>query len=172
MAELSLWLDSYDDLYSDFDSRYYLKRRLSEDFIDELKEALRFRTEQFDSLVLLLPHRLRNSDIEKDIPASVREQLGKRLQVLHQKAKGMRRRGILLLAAGMLIMIVDSIISYKFGGGYVFNLLRIILEPAGWFMIWNGLDFLIYEYRTIMRDTTFYEAVCALSVHFRDDPTV
>lgn len=29
MIEINLWLDSYDDMYSDFDSRQYEKRRIS-----------------------------------------------------------------------------------------------------------------------------------------------
>jgi len=45
MAELSLWLDSYDDIYSDFDARTLLKRRVSEDFIHELGIAFRRREE-------------------------------------------------------------------------------------------------------------------------------
>ena len=39
MADISLWLDDYDDLFSDFDSRNYLKRRVSEDFLEELKSV-------------------------------------------------------------------------------------------------------------------------------------
>ena len=53
--EISLWLDSYDDIYSDFDSRHYLKRRISKDFIDELEASLKYRTGRVENLILLLP---------------------------------------------------------------------------------------------------------------------
>ena len=50
-SELSIWLDSYDDIYSDFDSRQYLKRRVSEDFLYELKNAFRYKKEKINDLV-------------------------------------------------------------------------------------------------------------------------
>ena len=31
LAEVSLWLDDFNDIYSDFDSRHFLKRRISDD---------------------------------------------------------------------------------------------------------------------------------------------
>ena len=44
MANLELWLDSYNDIYSDFDSRHYSKRRISEDFIQELRLGLKHKS--------------------------------------------------------------------------------------------------------------------------------
>ena len=37
--EISFWLDSYDDLFSDFDPRPYAQKGFSEDFLDEAKRA-------------------------------------------------------------------------------------------------------------------------------------
>ena len=55
MAELNLWLDSYDDIYSDFDSRHYLKRRISEDFLYELRTEMKYKEHHAGDMVLLLP---------------------------------------------------------------------------------------------------------------------
>jgi hypothetical protein len=60
MAELSLWLDYYDDVYADFDSRHYGKRRISDDFLFELRNALKYREERVNDLFLLLPGDKRN----------------------------------------------------------------------------------------------------------------
>lgn len=169
MAELSLLLDSYDDIYSDFDSRHYLKRRISEDFIEELKASMKYKPEHPDALILLLPSQLRDAEVEKPIVSSIKEQIKGRENVLNEKARRTRNRGLSMLTAGVLIMIADSLIFYRARTGYFVILLRIIMEPAGWFMIWNGLDFLIYEYRTIVKENAFYRAVGALSIHFKDD---
>lgn len=40
-AEISLVLDTYDDIFSDFDPRPYGERALSSDFLDEAKKAAR-----------------------------------------------------------------------------------------------------------------------------------
>jgi len=168
MAALSLWLDSYDDIYSDFDSRHYLKRRISEDFIDELKASLKYRTEHHDALLLLLPAHLRNQEIEKEIAVSIREQMNSRLQALNDKLNAIRRRGIFMLLLGVLFMVTDAIIVYRAYTAYFIIVLRIIMEPAGWFLIWNGLDFLIYNYRATKKEIFFYKTITQLSLHFKD----
>src|SRR6185503_3874740 len=113
MPELSLWLDSYDDIYSDFDSRHYLKRRISEDFIDELRMSLKYRTDKPDRLLLLLPAQLRNAEIEKEILSSIKEQLKDRLQISDEKRKRTWLQGLKLLITGMILMAADAFIVYK-----------------------------------------------------------
>ncbi len=39
--EIKMWFDSYDDLFSDFDSNPYSTRVLSDDFIFQLKKVTR-----------------------------------------------------------------------------------------------------------------------------------
>jgi hypothetical protein len=34
--DLSLWLDDYNDIYPEFDSRNYFKRRVLNDFVSEM----------------------------------------------------------------------------------------------------------------------------------------
>ena len=43
MVEINLWLDSYDDIYSYFESRHYLKRRISEDFLHEFRTEMKYK---------------------------------------------------------------------------------------------------------------------------------
>lgn len=38
MSEISIWLDNYDDIFSDFDPRPYSQRSLSDDFLAEAKK--------------------------------------------------------------------------------------------------------------------------------------
>lgn len=61
MTEISLWLDSYDDIYSDFDSHHYLKRRISEDFLHELRVEMKYKEHHGGDLVLLLPQERRDA---------------------------------------------------------------------------------------------------------------
>lgn len=42
-AEISIWLDSYNDIFSDFDSRPISLRSLSDDFITQVKKTQRKR---------------------------------------------------------------------------------------------------------------------------------
>lgn len=169
MAEISLWLDSYDDIYSDFDSRNYQKRRISEDFVDELKASVKYQTERPDALVLLIPHPLRNVELEQSIIKSFKSQMNARENVLSEKAKKVRNRSLLMIVAGVIVMAAQTVISYKAPEGLFKSLMRILLEPGGWFLIWSGLDFLLYENRSVQREHAFYQHAGSLNVSFRDD---
>jgi len=73
MTELSIWLDYYDDIYSDFDSRHYLKRRISEDFLHELRMAKKYKRERVTDLLLFLPQEKREGNSEKMIINSLKD---------------------------------------------------------------------------------------------------
>lgn len=169
MAELSLWLDSYDDIYSDFDSRHYSRRRISEDFIDELRNAFKFRTEKTDDLVLLLPQPVRQEELENAISVSLKEQVQKRLNIFKSKSAALYKKGILLLIVGIVLLLISSFIIYKSYQSYWFVMLRVILEPAGWFMIWNGLESLFYQLKDMKRELSFYKILGELKIHFKTE---
>jgi hypothetical protein len=169
MAELSLWLDSYDDVYSDFDSRNYSKRRISEDFVDELKIATKYRTEKPNDLLLVLPHNKRKEEVEPEIGSSLKEEINKRLAILRNNATHIYRKGIQLLFLGTLLLFGSSFIVYKSYQSYWFILPRVVLEPAGWFMIWNGLESLFYKFKDIQKDISFYETVANMKIHFKTE---
>lgn len=168
MSEISLWLDSYDDIYSDFDSRNYLKRRVSEDFIDELKAALEFKTEHTEGIALLLPADKRIKEIEEAIALNVKEQFQNRYEFLNQNAQETYRKGIMMILSGVLIMAIDSFITFKSYHSFLITILRIIMEPAGWFLIWNGLDFVTYDYRKTKKLVVFFNILSQLKIHFKD----
>jgi hypothetical protein len=73
MKELELWLDSYDDIYSDFDSRHYRKRRISEDFLHELRTEMKYNEQHASDMVLLLPQDFRDQTAAKIIADSRRD---------------------------------------------------------------------------------------------------
>ncbi len=168
MSELSLWLDAYDDVFSDFDSRNYLKRRVSEDFIEELRMSLKYRKDRPDALLLLMPAEQRHQDMEQQIILSINQQFGERWTVLHESVRRILFRGFIMLCSGLLIMMLSSVIVYRNQQGYVPVLLRVILEPAGWFIIWNALDSLMYEYRKIKKEQAFYRILSRLKIYFKD----
>ena len=71
-GNISLVLDSYNDIFSDFDPRDYSEKALSEDFLSECKRAARDKENHIE-LRLLIPIKKRNSTHENKI----RKRLGK-----------------------------------------------------------------------------------------------
>ncbi len=58
-GNISLILDGYDDIFSDFDPRPYSERALSDDFLSECKKAARDKDEKLE-LRLMVPGDNRN----------------------------------------------------------------------------------------------------------------
>ena len=75
--EISLWLDTYEDIFSDFDPRPLGQRALSDDFLSEAKRAIRERKEGSFELHLLIPTTQRSSATEAVVRKRLREHFTK-----------------------------------------------------------------------------------------------
>src|SRR3989344_6408811 len=64
VKKISLWLDDYNDIFSDFDPRPYSERALSDDFLNASQKMFReTKTGKFE-LRLLIPKSLRDEKQE------------------------------------------------------------------------------------------------------------
>lgn len=167
MTDLNLWLDSYDDIYSDFDSRHYLKRKISEDFLYELRREMKYKGHHAGDLTLLLPQEKRNEASEKIIVNSLGDFFIEQFRFQADKCQSKLRKGILMLSAGMIIMLVNSWINFRFIPSYGIVSLRVLLEPAGWFLIWAAFDFLFYDFATLKAERNFYKQLSETHIYFK-----
>jgi hypothetical protein len=167
MAQLDLWLDHYDDIYSDFDSRHYGRRRISEDFLYELKTAFAYKEGRIDKLLLQLPADKRDELQEKliieNLSGFFKSQAGVRKDQYRQK----RSAGLLLLAAGIAVMVANAFISHYSNSSFLFQSLRVLLEPAGWFLLWTAMDTLFYGLKKLRKELVFFSDVSEVKWHFR-----
>ncbi|MBS1527815.1 MAG: hypothetical protein JST19_19380 [Bacteroidetes bacterium] len=167
MAEIKLWLDSYEDIYSDFDSRHYLNRRISEDFLHELHTETKYLEQHAGDMILLLPREQRNEETEKIITNSLANYFRAQFLFHHDKCRHKLVRGVLFLIMGVGIMLLNSWIIYRSGESFTIIGLRVLLEPAGWFSLWAGLDFLLYDFAGLKKEETFYQELSEMHIHFQ-----
>ncbi len=167
MNEIKLWLDSYDDIYSDFDSRHYLKRRISEDFLDELQNELKNDKLIEGNIILLLPTHKRDEIAEKTIANSITTYFNKQFDFHKNKCRKKLNNGIVLFISGFIIMLLNSWFSFTYKESFVIIFLRILLEPAGWFLLWAAFDFLFYDYPTLKAMRNFYRQLSSATVLFK-----
>lgn len=167
MKELELWLDSYDDIYSDFDSRHYLKRRISEDFLNELRIEMKYKEHHASDMVLLLPQDCRDQTAEKIIADSLGDFFSNLFRFHHDKCRKKLSNGILLFILGICIMLLNSWVSYRFAESFPVIGLRVLLEPAGWFLLWAALDFLFYDFTELKKERNFYKGLSKMHIHFK-----
>ncbi len=167
MTELSLWLDEYTDIYSDFDSRHYLKRRISEDFLNELKTALKYKDEKSDVLVLILPKEKRDYKDEILIIESIKNFFTQQLSFYKTKSSKKLQNGIGLLVTGLLIMVTNSFFTMLNKHNFMLTTLKLVLEPAAWFLLWIGFDFLVYHFVDLNKEKRFFKTLSIMNIHFQ-----
>ncbi len=166
-SELALWLDDYDDLFSDFDPRPYSQRSLSDDFLLEMIKAVKNRGNNTFELKFLLSENLRNRNKEQVIVKRLREHFARHYHILLKDQKLIIRRGVILVLIGILVMLSGGFIRTFFLDKHVmFNFIIILVEPAGWFLFWEGLNKTIYDNNKIKPNLEFYRKMSKSKIKF------
>jgi len=165
-AVVNIWLDSLDELFSDFDPRSYLKRTVSDDFIAQVRKVVVDQQGKKMILRLQLPAGTRNEK-DEDIIAT-RLQLyfkDKCGQLLKERQNGIRN-AIILTISGIALMIFASYITFLNSERYYLQLLLVLFEPGGWFCLWTGLDRLIDYSGKRRKELGFYSRMATAQIQF------
>lgn len=156
LAVISILLDSYDDIFSDFDPGAYAERILSDDFIIQLKKFLKHKSGSKMSLRLLLPASKRNEVEEKVIIERLHSNFKSVHQALASEVRKINVRGVIFTLVGITLMLTASYLSYMRAEKYHVHFLLVLFEPAGWFLVWTGLDVLVHSSKETKRELAFY----------------
>jgi len=164
-SEISVMLDTYDDIFSDFDPRVYSQRALSDDFLLEAKKATLDREGDFQ-LQFLIPKAQRKLEYETLIKRRLREHFRKHYLLLEAEITRTKKKGIFMALGGALMLIAAMFISV-YGEEYLaLQMLLVLLEPAGWFTAWTGLDEVYYTARQKKPDLEFYQKMSDVEIVF------
>ncbi len=163
---ISIWLDNYDDIFSDFDPRPYSERVLSDDFLIEVRKVCKEKDEGIDEFKLLLPSHKRSNEKEAIIVKRLQAHFKMNYHYYKKYNKIKRKKIGLILFAGMILMLWASYLSSLNSRNLFLNAILIMIEPSGWFMIWYGLDEIFYTSKERKNDLQFYKIVAKSKVSF------
>ncbi len=167
-TEISLILDTYDDIFSDFDPRPYNERSLSEDFLAEAKRAARDKGVNLE-LRFLVPNSARNTQQEERIKHRLRAHFKSHYNQITGEIAAYRKQAMILIIIGTIIGLVEAFIlssSNSFGLDTLFTGLGIVLTPASWFSIWTGVEHLVYTPKDMISDEAFYKKMETVKITF------
>jgi hypothetical protein len=163
--EIAIALDTYDDLFSDFDIRGYGERALSKDFLDELRVRLRRMRPAGDlAIVFLVPEARRNPEDEKLIIERLRSFYADRCESCRREGVKALRRSLAFVAIGIILSVAAS-----FAVGYLhLNPLfsDFVLIPS-WFFVWSGIENFLKSREEIGCKKRYYGALAASATVFR-----
>ncbi len=166
MSEISLWLDDYDDIFSDFDPRPYSQRSLSDDFLSESKKASRDKDANKLELRLLIAEGKRDLKNETLIKKRLREHFNKHAHLLRKEIKETKRKSIIQVIAGGLMILGATYVNSIDSGNFLSRLLFVLLEPAGWFLTWFALEKMFYTTESMQSEYNFYEKMSKCDIIF------
>ncbi len=155
--EVVLRLERYEDIFSSFDIRPYAKRALSADFLEELKWAAADKADGKVELTLLMPTKDKNEYHETIIKERLTEHFRKHHRDLLEEKRHVTRVGSAMVAAGVACMgLATLIVTAGAEQGFFFSFLVLLLEPAAWFLLWEGMDQIIFTSREKNPELEFY----------------
>lgn len=166
LRNISIWLDTYDDIFSDFDPRPYSERVLSDDFLTEVRKVCKEKEEPIHELKLLIPAHKRNADDEVIITKRLHNQFKKNDQLYEKQYIQVFRKGVLFTLLGMLLMLAASYLSSLRSAVFHINVLLVISEPSGWFLVWSGLDTIFYTSKQHKKEFDFYSKLSRSKIAF------
>jgi hypothetical protein len=163
---ITLALDDYEDLFSDFDPRPYSERSLSEDFLFELKHAALYKEERGLTLTLYLPKEKSVPDHEKVILERLRDHFRRHHKLLRLKRKSEIKNGIKMVILGVAFMFLATYILYEFKQTFLTSFIVVLLEPAGWFTLWEGMNMILFHVKEITPDLEFHRKMSGAKIAF------
>jgi len=167
LSEISLILDSYDDIFSDFDPRPYSQRALSGDFLDELRKASRDKDSKIE-LKFMIPISKINKRHEGIIKGRLKEHFHKHYNLLKKEITDTTiKRGAVFIVMGLIFMFLATLIMFKYTKpNMLLSFFIVLLEPAGWFCFWEGLWLVIFESKERKPELDFYEKMTKSDISF------
>jgi len=164
-ANISLILNDYNDIFSDFDPRNYAERALSDDFLTECRRAARDKDSNHEiDIKLLVPGKHRNANDERTIKKRLISHFQKHFNEKHKEIKSIKNRGVMWFFIGSLIMFgVTLTTEYS---NFLWKYITILGEPAGWFMFWEGLGKVFILSKNLNPDLEFYKKMAHANIIF------
>ncbi|MEM4703003.1 MAG: hypothetical protein QXP53_00750 [Candidatus Pacearchaeota archaeon] len=171
MSEISILLDTYNDIFSDFDPRDLSIRALSDDFLLEAKKAVREKGPGIHELKFMIPENKRDLKIERIIKKRLKNHFEEHFRAKEKEVRDKRKNGLILASLGFLLMILGAIVLFThfLEGSFISAVLIVVLEPAGWFFFWEGMAkalFLYEEHTEYKRDLEFYKIMSRCKIDF------
>ncbi|MCX6769219.1 MAG: hypothetical protein NT051_00885 [Candidatus Micrarchaeota archaeon] len=146
LREITITLDTYDDIFSDFDPRPFTQRALSEDFVKEInRRYLEDRRGRF-VVNFTIPSSERDLKEEFIIKKRLREHFAAMVKREGETIKRTKMRGYLYIAVGMLVLLANTYVFLSLSEDHLlYQLLTIMLVPAGWYGMFTGIGKVVDE---------------------------
>jgi len=146
LREIAITLDTYDDIFSDFDPRPYFQREMSEDFLKEMSRRYMENKRGRFEVRFTVPSGVRDLKAEVLIKKRLRDQFTFMVKRESEAIRKTKNRGYLYMLIGFAILLLDTYFYFYLSYESIFyHLITILLVPAGWYGMFTGIGKVIDE---------------------------
>lgn len=154
--EVTIRLNSYDDIFSDFDNRSYHNRMLSSDFLDEMQKIVQELPKKSKIIVSFkIKEKQRNNYTESIIVNNILHHYKQYNEEIYEELRETNKKGYLFTIVGFLIISIPVLLSVLMHIDSFSNHFYLMVEPFGWFLAFTGMDKLFQGSRTSKRNINF-----------------
>jgi len=162
--DIVIALETYDDLFSDFDIRNFSERTISKDFLDEMN----LRMSKLDSIdqlrvVFVIPNAHRAKSQEIIILNRIRKFFQYRYTRYCQKDKRIKVRSGVYVLIGLLLLVFAN---------FIYNFVPVVFKDflliPSWYFIWSGLDQYLSTREGVTRKKRYYGILSNAELEFKD----
>ena len=166
-SRISLWLQGYEDIFSDFDPRPYSQRGLADDFLSALKKGCKDKVKDYLEIALIVPKKKRNLHYESLIRHRLKKHFTKHFQRYKAEKRSTLIQGVGFILLGITLMFLTAFFFYKAKDtSLLAAFLVLIMEPGGWFLFWEGLDLVIFDSKVRDGDLNHYNKLSSAKIVF------
>jgi len=168
IQEMSIAIDTWDDIFSDFDPSPLEKRVLSEDFLTELKKRYRESPRGQFVVTILAPVSLKDDVSERLVIKRLKQYFRFRSLSVQKEINDLRRRGFYFVLTGIFSLASLTLLTYyKIAEQLALELIGIILMPLGWFGIWEGFSRIIEPAPFLSKDLDIFARLSKANITFK-----
>jgi len=173
---VALALDTYDDVFSDFDSSPYKSRIISADLIREIMRRHRETKEGEIEVTFSIPERLRSRDDEAVIRTRLKDYFQLQGEKMKERLQGRKRVAIALLCGGLGLVTLHRLLLESMGDGVASQIYKWFENPTelmGWIATWHGIDRLfLHRPEELIEQVTAFERFSRASFVFVSEETL
>jgi len=146
LREITIQLDNYDDIFSDFDPRPYHSRELSDDFLKEMRRRyLEDKKGRFE-VRFTIPSSERDLKEEALIKKRLREHFAEMVRSEEEAIAAIRNKGYIYIVLGAIVLVANVFALFMLNESSVFyQILSVLLVPAGWYGMFTGIGKVLDE---------------------------
>lgn len=163
---ITLWIDSYSDIFSDFDPRPFSDRIVSDDFLKQLKRVSREVSGKVDVLKILVPEGKQNENEENLIRKRLENYFADKYEERFTESRQLRARASYFIISGVVLMLLASYLAFTRQTGFHINVMLVLFEPGGWFLFWTGLEGMVTVSNVGATELNFYRKMSTAHVEF------